>query len=274
MIATAFTDEIGGHETELPSFAVVVPVFNEKVGVERCVRAITAALARIGNPSRLIIVDDGSSDGTSKLLEELGGSLPGFTTIHHDENLGYGGGLMTGAREASGQGYDYVLFMDSDLTNPPEHIERFLTPMADGWDLIKGSRFDKGGAMEGVPAGRAFISRLGNLIAACLFRVGLKDCTNGFRAIRTGLFLDLPLSQRGFAIIVEELYRVKQAGGSITSVPTILYDRTADQRPTLFTYRPSVFAAYLRYALLASLLSSRPENQRDDRRRPGEESHS
>jgi hypothetical protein len=168
---------------------------------------------------------------------------------------------MRGAREALKGDYAYVLFMDSDLTNPPEHIARFLAPIAGGADLVKGTRFSLGGDMNAVPWSRRIYSLTGNAIARLLFRMGLADCTNGFRAVRTQLFLDMPLKERGFAVIAEELYWAKRRNALVAEVPTTLTARSSDLRPTLFGYRPAIFWGYLKYALLAALVPYRPETR-------------
>jgi len=112
--------------------------------------------------------------------------------------------------------------------------------------------------MNAVPWSRRIYSVAGNLVARALFRVGIDDCTNGFRAVRTKLFLDMPLSERGFPIIVEELYRAKKFGAKIAAVPSTLSARTGDQRPTAFGYTLPVLRSYLKYALRAAAVPLGP----------------
>jgi len=240
----------------VPLFAVVVPMYNERVGAEACIHAVLSELTKLTISATLIVVDDGSRDGTGPLLDQLQMDIGGFQLIHQ-ANTGYGGALVTGGRAAADLGIPYVLFMDSDLTNPPSHIERFITPMTEGWDVIKGCRFSPGGSLAGVPWQRQIFSRLGNVVARMLFRVGIADCTNGFRAIRTELFMRMNLTERSFPVIVEELYWAKKLGATITSVPTILHTRSADQRPTLFSYKWDTIRRYLGYSLRAALCRGR-----------------
>lgn len=235
-----------------PPFAVVVPMYDEIAGAEACVEAVTAVLRAHAPGAVMIAVDDGSRDGTGALLDRLAAANADVIALHR-ENGGYGAALATGAAEAARLGAPFVVFMDSDLTNPPADIPRFAAAMAEGYDLVKGSRFDAGGGMAGVPWRRAMLSRLANLVARVLFRAGIRDCTNGFRAIRTELFLRLPLGERDFAVIVEELRHAKRRGARITSVPTVLTDRTAAQRPTSFGYSPDLIRRYLKHALAAAL---------------------
>jgi hypothetical protein len=140
--------------------------------------------------------------------------------------------------------------MDSDLTNSPDDLPRFADVMSAGVDVIKATRFRSGGRMVGVPWQRALTSRVGNLIASLLFRLPVSDCTNGFRAVRTSLLLRMHLRERGFPVIMEELYWCRFLTTSYAELPVTL---TSADRPTSFRYRPSVFASYLRYPLYAFL---------------------
>jgi len=243
------------NETGLASFAVVVPMFNEAVGAEAFIQAAVSALNHIPNRNYLVLVDDGSTDGTATILEKLNERFAETVVLRHERNSGYGTGLLTGANFASGQGFDYVLFMDSDLTNPPEHIERFVGAMSQGIELIKGCRYCAGGGVEGVPMKAYLISLVGNLIARFLYGGGVRDSTNGFRAIRTDKFLDMPLREGGFALIMEELMWARRRKLSIANIPTTLYSRSADQRPTMFAYSFGQMAHYLKYALAARFAS-------------------
>jgi dolichol-phosphate mannosyltransferase len=237
--------------------AIVVPMYNEIVGAETCIRRVLSVIPGLALPAELIVVDDGSRDGTGELLDKLRGMLETSFTVVHKTNGGYASALLTGARAARDRNDDYVLFMDSDLTNPPEHIARFLPSIRRGIDLVKGNRFSQGGDMAAVPWRRRIFSVCGNLIARALFRMGIPDCTNGFRAIRTQLYLDMPLNDRGFSVILEELYWAKRAGASVVSVPTSLSSRADDQRASLFLYRPAVVWAYLKHALSACVVRYR-----------------
>lgn len=233
-------------------------MYNEEAGAEVCIRRVTAALARLDCRSALVVVDDGSGDATGAILDRLAGELPGLITLRHPANRGYGAALQTAAREADRRGFDYVLYMDSDLTNDPADIVRFVPPMRLGTDVVKATRYSGGGRMQGVPWLRAAISRAGNAVARRLFRLPIHDCTNGFRAVRCALLRQMTLQERGFAVIVEELYWCRFLARTYAEVPVVLTARSTDVRPTSFIYRPAVFWRYLRYALLA-LLAVRPQ---------------
>ena len=117
-------------------------------------------------------------------------------------------------------------------------------------DYVKGSRFMAGAGMEGVPLRRRVVSRLGYRVGSSLFRLrGRTDITNGFRAARTDVYCRWPLRERGFAIIMEEVFWAREEGVQIASFPTILRARSESQRATAFTYTPRVLRDYLRYPL-------------------------
>lgn len=244
----------------LPSFAVVVPMYNERTGAERCVREISRVLSTVANRASLIVVNDGSADGTADVIAAMCALEPVLEVVTHSSNRGYGAALVTGASRAATLGFDYVLFMDSDLTNDPKDIPRFAEQMRGGADVIKATRYTAGGQMVGVPWQRALVSRVGNALARALFRLPLRDCTNGFRAVRTSLLTRMDLRERGFPVIMEELYWCRFLATSFAEVPVTLTDAG---RATSFRYRPSVFASYLRYPWRA-FLGRAPKERRED----------
>jgi dolichol-phosphate mannosyltransferase len=237
--------------TGWPSLGVVVPVYNEEAGIERSCREIVAAIRGYRGRAVVIAVDDGSADRSAEIVARLAEELEELEPVRHEANAGYGQALRTGAARAAELGLDYVAFIDSDLTNPPADLLK-VGELADrGHAYIKASRFVPGGTMAAVPFARRFMTRGANLIARPLFGTRVRDVTNGFRAGRTGLMCALPTRERGFAVIVEELAYVLGAGIEPVEFPTSLSARSEEQRPTAFTYRPSLLWSYLRYPLRA-----------------------
>jgi dolichol-phosphate mannosyltransferase len=226
-------------------------MYNEESGAERALRAVAAALDDVDRPCALIVVDDGSRDRTREVLARVAPALPAVSIVHHDGNQGYGAALQTGGRAAGARGFEYVLYMDSDLTNDPRDIPRFVERMDEGADVIKATRYSGGGGMRGVPFRRAVISRTGALVARLLFRVPLHDCTNGFRAVRVPILQQMHLRETRFPVIVEELYWCSFLARRYAEVPVVLASRAGEQRRTSFSYTPSVFWRYLKYCLLA-----------------------
>lgn len=232
-----------------PSFAVVIPMYNEEVGAVRCIEQVCAVLREMSGGHKLVVVNDGSRDKTHQIVEAQRGSNPELIYLQHQVNKGYGGALRTGIEYSVQNSFDYVLFMDSDLTNDPKDIPKFFEKMCEGYDVIKATRYSDGGRMEGVPPHRRIISRVGNFIARVLFRVPLYDVTNGFRAAKSSVLRSFVLQENNFSIIMEELYHEKSLRCSFARVPVILTNRDDDVRPTSFQYRPQIFIDYLKYPL-------------------------
>jgi dolichol-phosphate mannosyltransferase len=238
--------------------AIVLPVYNEAELIERSVLAVADVARRYEGRAVIVAVDDASSDDSGAILDELAGRVEELDVQHCPVNGGYGSALRAGARRAADLGLEYVTFMDSDLTNPPEDLLKIGRLAAERHPYIKASRFVPGGRMEGVPWRRRVFSHGGNLVAGRLFGSRVADVTNGFRAVRTDLVCGWPLQETGFAVIMEELDWALRSGIDPVEFPTVLSSRTADQRGSSFAYTPRVIAAYLRYPLRALRRRARP----------------
>jgi dolichol-phosphate mannosyltransferase len=236
-----------------PSLATVVPVYNEQSGIERSSRAIASVAEQYLGRSIVIAVDDGSSDASATILSSLEKELELLLLCRHEVNKGYGAALRTGAQRAADLGFEYVAFIDSDLTNPPDDLLKIGELASQGHLYMKGSRFVFGGGMISVPFWRQVVSHAGNVVGRRLFGTRIRDITNGFRAVRTNVFLSWPLQERGFPIIVEELDWALQTGVEPVEFPTILMARQADQRGSAFSYTPKSIYSYLRYPMRAQV---------------------
>ncbi|MGH9079147.1 MAG: glycosyltransferase family 2 protein [Acidimicrobiales bacterium] len=242
-----------GPGADWPSLATVVPVFNEEVGIEHSCRAIAAVAERYRGRFIVIAVDDGSTDSSATILSGLQEELELLQVCTHESNEGYGAGLRTGAERASELGFQYVAFIDSDLTNPPEDLLKIGDLARSGHPYIKASRFVAGGEMSSVPFRRRALSEIGNTVGRILFGTDIRDVTNGFRAVRTDLYLSWTLHERGFPVIVEELDCALASDVEPVEFPTTLTARAGDQRPSAFPYRPRVILSYLRFPLRARM---------------------
>jgi dolichol-phosphate mannosyltransferase len=236
-----------------PSLGVVVPVYNEEATIEGALGAIVDAARRYEGEALVIAVDDGSSDDSLAIVERLTAALDLLGLVRHEANQGYGAALRTGASRARELEVEYVAFIDSDLTNPPEDLLTIGRLAAEGHRYIKGSRFVAGGSMAAVPLRRRGVSRAGNLVGAALFGAGVRDVTNGFRAVRLADYVLWPLREPGFAAIVEELYWARRNGLEVVEFPTVLTARGEGQRGSAFPYSAGLIRSYLRYPLRARL---------------------
>ena len=231
------------------SVAVVVPMYNEALGAKRCIETICNVLSKIDTPCTLVVVNDGSKDETQRIVEPLVPIFSNLKFLQHPVNKGYGAALRSGIEYAINNRFKYVLFMDSDLTNDPRDIPLFIEQMKKDVDVIKATRYSRGGRVSGVPLFRVVISRVGNIVGKLLFRVPIFDVTNGFRAAKCSVLRQFQLSENNFSIIMEELYYERSLGCVLSEVPVKLTDRAADLRGTSFRYRPAIFYDYLKYPL-------------------------
>lgn len=238
-------------DAKWPSLGVVVPVYNEAASIDRACRAIVRSLERYPGKAVVIAVDDGSRDQSAEMLSVLEQEFDQLHLARHEVNAGYGEALRTGARYAHAQGLEYVAFIDSDLTNPPDDLLKIGELARQGHPYIKASRFMPDGDMSAVPLERRAVSRAGNVLAAALFGTRTRDVTNGFRAARTDLLVSWPTHERTFAVIVEEFSLALRDGVVPVEFPTSLSARSGQQRRSAFSYRPSLLWSYLRYPLAA-----------------------
>lgn len=197
--------------------SVVVPTLNEAENVSPLVEQIMRA-APAG--AEIIVVDDGSTDGTRDRVRTLAESHPLRLVERNEPTLGLSGAVIAGARIAHGE---VLVVMDADLSHPPEEIPNLLRPLSEGRaDMVIGSRYVPGGTTPGWPFYRKAMSRVAAGVAYPL--TGVHDSMCGFFAIRRGLLLELAPAATGFKIAFETIVR----GGRrlrVLEVPIAFRDR-------------------------------------------------
>lgn len=229
---------------------IVIPMFNEATIAASCVEKVIGAIKNLPLKAQLIVVNDGSLDNTPKILAAKQKKYPTYLTVlHHKKNKGFGGATQTGIKRTLAQKYTWILHMDSDLTNDPRYIKDFISARDNSVDCIKASRYIKGSKVKNVPLYRKVISKSGNYIAYILFGVGIKDCTNGFRMVRSDMLRGLHFHEDNFSIILEELYYLKKKKARFKEIPYTLTVRKNSH--SHFSYKPKVFSDYFKYAFLS-----------------------
>jgi len=230
---------------------IIVPMYNEEVIAKSSIETILDYAKKISQFITVAVVNDGSKDTTEIIIKNLTkqNKESELRLLSHPVNRGYGAALKTGIKFAIDYSYDYVLFMDSDLTNHPKYINDFYKKMLEGWDYIKATRYSKEGGVEGVPWTHRIISLIGNRIAKILYRLPLTDFTNGFRAVKVDILRKMNLKEPGFVIIMEELCQAKTLTKSFCEIPYVLTSRGKWHGKTHFSYGPGVFMKYFAYAL-------------------------
>jgi dolichol-phosphate mannosyltransferase len=240
-----------------PSFVIALPMYNEEAYAEKSIRAIDVVLEEIGIRNAIVAVNDGSRDNTLNILNALKPEIKRLNIVDHGVNRGYGAGIKSAYQFGVENDFDYVLFMDADLTQDPCYLFSFIPHMKKGVDFIKASRYIKGSDVVGVPQFRKIISMLGNKFAQIAFRLPVTDYTNGFRAVKTSLAKQFELESNHFEILVEEMWQAKYLSKSFAEVNYVLTSR-AIAEDSKFTYNFKVYRNYLKYCLY-SLLGNKPK---------------
>jgi dolichol-phosphate mannosyltransferase len=247
------------------SFVIALPMYNEEAYAEKCLQAIFPVLDRIEFPNAVVAINDGSRDNTLAILERL---KPGYERLHivdHHLNQGYGAAIRSAYKFGFENGFDYVLFMDADMTQDPKYILGFLPHMVRGVDFIKASRYIKGSQVLGVPRFRVVISSVGNTFARLAFRLPITDYTNGFRAVRTSVAKGFDLHENRFPVLVEEMWQVKYLARTFAEVCYSLSSRP-NAGDSKFRYDFNVYKHYLKYCFLAFLhIKPRLTRKQEDR---------
>lgn len=203
---------------------VVVPTYNERANIEEVLRRARAAAPE----TEVLVVDDGSPDGTAKVAEALGVELGGVHVLSRTEKSGLGAAYRAGFTWGLARGFDVLVEMDADLSHDPGALPSLLRALDDGADLVIGSRYVAGGSIPNWPWYRRALSRYGNVYANLALGLGVKDATAGYRAYRGDLLERLDISHfrsTGYTFQIESTYRVRRAGGRVVEVPISFTDR-------------------------------------------------
>jgi dolichol-phosphate mannosyltransferase len=201
---------------------VIVPTYNASENL----RGIAAAVR--GHGYDLLVVDDGSPDGTGDIANELASTDQGVHVLHRATKEGIGPAYAAGFREALELGAEIVCEMDADFSHDPADLPRLVEAVEQGADLAIGSRYVPGGGTEGWPWHRRMLSKGGNLYAATMLGIKVKDATAGFRAFRDTTIRKLDPSAceaSGYGFQVEMAWRAEEAGLTVVEVPIIFRDR-------------------------------------------------
>jgi dolichol-phosphate mannosyltransferase len=213
---------------------VTLPAYNEEQTLPLVLEAVREAMEENRIEYRVLVVDDGSTDGTAQAAEKLLDHMP-LALVRHPRNLGLGEALRTGLVEALSEAgeRDIIVTMDSDNTHTPGLIARMVRGVREGNDVVIASRYRPDARIRGVPLHRRILSRGSSWLFRLLFPTrGVRDFTCGFRAYRVGIlkqafsvYGDAFVAQSGFSCMVDILLKLRQMEAIISEVPLILrYD--------------------------------------------------
>lgn len=198
-----------------PQLSVILPAYNEETLLAGCVRGLHGALAALGVPAEIVIVDDGSRDRTPEIADALARDLPGVAAVHQ-ANQGIGGAFRTGVQRATG---DYLILWPADMPAEPADLQPYA------------AQFGRADVIVGVRQARLGYNPLMRLnawlyprIVATLFGLHLRD-VNWIHAYRRELFARITLTQRGIPMLVEALVRLRDLGATFVEVDVVMKQR-------------------------------------------------
>ncbi len=208
---------------------LILPTYDEAENIEAIVRAADAVLAAAApNGHRILVVDDGSPDGTGQIADRLARELPALAVMHRTERAGLGAAYRAGFGLALDQDAGYVMEMDADFSHDPADLARLLDAARGSADLALGSRYVPGGSVRDWSRRRRLISRGGSWYARRVLGLGVRDLTGGFKCFRAEVLqaVDLPsVRSAGYAFQVELTYRAIRQGFRVREVPITFRDR-------------------------------------------------
>ena len=204
---------------------VIIPTYNERENIRRIVDAVLRQDGRL----EVLIVDDGSPDGTGQIVAELEASDQRVHLLEREKKMGLGTAYIAGFRWALERDYQYVLEMDADFSHDPSHLPQFLRAIEDA-DLVLGSRYQQGRVtVVNWPISRLILSYSANLYARAVTGLPVWDATGGFKCFRRSVLEAIDLSQvrsNGYAFQIEMSFRAWKRDFRITEIPIVFVDRT------------------------------------------------
>jgi dolichol-phosphate mannosyltransferase len=213
----------GGLDADLDPVLVVIPTYNERDNLGPIVGRVQVTLPAV----HVLVVDDGSPDGTGELADQLAERDDRVHVMHRTEKAGLGAAYTAGFAWALDRGYRVIVEMDADGSHAPEDLPRLLDALQDA-DLALGSRYVPGGRVVNWPKRRELLSRGGNLYSKLALGVGINDITGGYRAYRRRVLETLRLdniASTGYCFQVDLAWRTVQAGFSVVEVPITFTER-------------------------------------------------
>jgi dolichol-phosphate mannosyltransferase len=204
---------------------VIIPTYNEKENIEKIIRKVFS----LPGDFHLLIVDDGSPDGTGSIIKDLQQQFNGkLFLLERKGKMGLGTAYIAGFKWALERSYEYIFEMDADFSHDPEDLIRLHAACTDKTDMVVGSRYTKGGKVVNWPWNRIFISKGGALYTKLITWMPVNDPTAGFVCYSRKVLSTIPLDKVhfvGYAFQIEMKYRAWKLGFKIGEVPITFRDR-------------------------------------------------
>ncbi len=204
---------------------VIIPTYNEKENIEKIIRKVFS----LPGGYHLLIVDDGSPDGTGDIVKRLMQEFQGkLHILERKGKLGLGTAYIAGFKWGLRNDYDYIFEMDADFSHNPDDLDRLYTACTEGADVVIGSRYTKGGSVVNWPFDRIFISKGGAFYTKLITWMPVNDPTAGFVCYNRKVLSTIPLDEVhfvGYAFQIEMKYRAWKLGFKLKEVPITFEDR-------------------------------------------------
>jgi dolichol-phosphate mannosyltransferase len=204
---------------------VIIPTYNERENIERIATLVLEQDPRLS----VLVVDDGSPDGTGEIADSLSDGNPRVSVLHRPGKMGLGTAYITGFRWALERDFEYVFEMDADFSHDPRHLPEFLAAAAEA-DLVIGSRYlERRVTVVNWPIARLMLSYAANIYARIATGLKIWDLTAGFRCFRRAVLAAVDLEavrSNGYAFQIEMTFRASRKGFRIREIPIVFTDRT------------------------------------------------
>jgi len=207
---------------------IVVPTYNERENLE----PLSAAIFEQLPTAHVLVVDDGSPDGTGELADEIAEREPRLRVVHRPGKAGLGTAYVEGFRWGLAREYGYFIEMDADFSHDPGYLPKMLERACAGADLVLGSRYVAGGGTRNWGIARKVLSKGGSLYARTILGVKVHDLTGGFKCFRRRVLETLDLSSvrsEGYSFQIEMTYRTIREGFVVEEIPITFVDRRVGQ---------------------------------------------
>ncbi len=206
---------------------VIIPTYNERENIENIIRKVFS----LDGGYDILIIDDGSPDGTAAIVKRLQQEFPErLHMIERPGKLGLGTAYITGFKWSIDKGYDYTFEMDADFSHNPEDLPRLYQACKDGADLAIGSRYCDGISVINWPIGRIIMSYYASVYVRTILGMKVYDCTAGFKCYSNKVLWTIDLDKvemKGYGFQIEMKYTTYKLGFKITEVPIIFVNRKA-----------------------------------------------
>jgi len=217
------SDEPVAGKPERLKVLVIIPTFNERENLPRILDRVRSAVPS----ASVLVVDDGSPDGTGAIADERAAADAMISVMHRTEKNGLGPAYFAGFECGLERGFEVLVEMDADGSHAPEQLPRLLDAL-DHADLVIGSRYVPGGSVVNWPKRREILSRGGNLYCRLALGVRVKDITAGYRAYRAKVIRAIPLHEvasHGYCFQIDLAWRTILAGFRVVEVPITFVER-------------------------------------------------